>query len=86
MGGFFVIWMCIARKGVKDLPILTQERLSNFCTNVPFIKYERVDRNSESVVYRRGESVIVFFDYLKKTIPIPEDLLEKGPKYFEQGG
>jgi hypothetical protein len=27
--------MCTARKGVKDLPILDQGTLSNFCMNVP---------------------------------------------------
>ena len=49
-------------------------------------KYELVDRSSESIVFGRGKSVMVLFDYLKNTtIPIPDNLLKKISEYSEQG-
>jgi acyl-CoA thioester hydrolase len=48
-------------------------------------KYQLADRNTTSVTYGKGESVMVYFDYrTNRTIPIPGDFLEKISPYSEQ--
>jgi acyl-CoA thioester hydrolase len=48
-------------------------------------KYRIVERSDETVVYGKGESVMVLFDYKEnKSIPIPRDFLEKILEYCEQ--
>jgi len=49
-------------------------------------RYQLVDRNTTSVIYGKGESVMVYFDYrTNRTIPIPGDFLAKISPYSEQG-
>ncbi len=46
--------------------------------------YRIVERLDESIVYGKGESIMVLFDYKKnKSIPIPKDFLEKIMAYCE---
>jgi len=48
-------------------------------------KYRIVQRSEETVVYGKGESIMVLFDYKEnKSIPIPKDFLEKILAYCEQ--
>jgi acyl-CoA thioester hydrolase len=48
------------------------------------IKYILADKNDESIIYAKGYSVQVFFDYKKnKTVPVPEAFLEKISDYIE---
>ncbi|HUU40823.1 MAG TPA: thioesterase family protein [Desulfatiglandales bacterium] len=48
-------------------------------------KYHIIDRNDKSIIYAKGESVMVLFDYRKNiTIPIPKYFLEKISEYSEQ--
>jgi acyl-CoA thioester hydrolase len=48
--------------------------------------YRIVERLDRTVVYTKGKSVMVLFDYKKnKSIPIPKDFLEKIMAYGEQG-
>ncbi|MBW1909841.1 MAG: acyl-CoA thioesterase [Deltaproteobacteria bacterium] len=48
------------------------------------LEYRLVDTGDESIVYAKGRSVQVFFDYEKnKTAPIPKDFLEKISDYIE---
>ncbi len=49
------------------------------------IKYIVADKNDESIVYAKGYSVQVFFDYKKnKSVPMPKTFLEKISDYKEQ--
>jgi len=48
-------------------------------------KYRIVGRSEETVVYGKGESIMVLFDYKEnKSIPIPKDFLKKILVYCEQ--
>ncbi len=48
-------------------------------------KYIVADRNDESIVFAKGYSVQIFFDYQKnKTVPVPEAFLEIISDYKEQ--
>ena len=48
-------------------------------------KYRIVERSDEAVVYGKGESAMVLFDYkANKSIPIPKDFLEKILPYCEE--
>ena len=49
------------------------------------LKYRIVDRETPSVVYAKGQSVQVFYDYKSnRTRPLPEDFLETIAPYTEK--
>jgi acyl-CoA thioester hydrolase len=47
--------------------------------------YRMVEHSDMNVVYTKGKSIMVFFDYMEnKSIPIPKDFLEKIRPYCTQ--
>jgi len=48
------------------------------------LRYKVIDSRDESVIFAKGNSVQVFFDYKKKiAIPIPNEFLDKISEYTE---
>ena len=48
-------------------------------------KYRIVDRSEQKIVYGKGESIMVLFDYKEnKSIPIPKDFLKEIAVYCEK--
>jgi acyl-CoA thioester hydrolase len=58
--------------------------ISDIGTKKFTFQYEIKEQGREQTLYCRGESVMVFFDYTaRKTIPIPEKILNKIREYVE---
>ena len=68
--------------------LVLKMQVSSIGTKSFGLQYELVNASDESIVFARGESVQVCFDYKEnRTITVPEDLKKKLTAFFaEKGG
>jgi len=70
-----------------DDPVIVQLWISETGEKKFGIKYVLADKKDESIVYAKGYSVQVFYDYNKNTtVPIAQGFIEKISEYIEHQG